>query len=180
MRKIWEEFYNCIKIISRYNFLIFVYIYIYMWITGVGYLDERHFVHRGESATKWRILAFRRPLVRSELMMMIQISETWLYGGNGVPVGWHLEPRCLSRYIRITVCPWRVVHSSGNQAVKQRLRCHRVCYTTLTCLLWWDANDISVGSDSQHFEYPEVYLSLHFRYGYRNFPNLSRYSMKRN
>ena len=36
--------------------------------------------------------------------------------------------RCLSRYIRITVCPWRVVHSSGNQAVKQRLRCHRVCY----------------------------------------------------
>lgn len=53
--------------------------------------------------------------------LMIQIGETLLYGGNAtsynVPRGWHLEPRCLSSYIRITVCPWRVVHSSGNQAV---------------------------------------------------------------
>lgn len=104
-----------------------------MWITGVGYLDERHFVHRGESATKWRILAFRRPLVRSELMMMIQISETWLYGGNGVPVGWHLEPRCLSRYIRITVCPWRPLEwkssSEATFAVPSSLLHHAYVFT---------------------------------------------------
>lgn len=35
--------------------------------------------------------------------------------------------------------------------------------TTLTCLLWWDANDISVRSDSEYFD---IYISLHFRYGY--------------
>lgn len=132
-----------------------------LYITDVA-LNGRHFVRR---ATKWRILAFRRlrypvssfSLALRSNLMMIQISETLLYGGN---VSFGSRGRVFVRYIQITVCPWRVVHSSGNQAVKQRLRCHRVCYTTLTCLLWWDANDISRRFRFRTFWYPRSSPSL--------------------
>lgn len=57
-----------------------------LYITDVA-LNGRHFVRR---ATKWRILAFRRlrypvssfSLALRSNLMMIQISETLLYGGN--------------------------------------------------------------------------------------------------
>lgn len=157
---------NFIIVSKLYLSITYIWIFLnFLYINNRCRLDlhGRHFVqrerHKMEDSRFSTSPGSFSCFLWSKLMMMIQIRETLLYGGNA-----SRGIRCLSRYIRITVCPWRVVHSSGNQAVKQRLRCHRVCYNHAYVFTLVRRERYFCPFRFRVFWY--IYISLHFRYGY--------------